>query len=62
MAVLRWEWRPGSTLFVAWNQTRDASGVRGVRTPFAPGDEAAALWRAPARDVLQVKLSVLARR
>lgn len=59
MAVLRWEWRPGSTLHVAWNQTHDASGARGA---FAPRDEAAALWRAPARDVLQVKLSVLARR
>jgi hypothetical protein len=22
-AVLRWEWRPGSTLFVAWQQTRE---------------------------------------
>ena len=23
-AVLRWEYRPGSTLFVAWSQARDA--------------------------------------
>jgi hypothetical protein len=22
-AVLRWEWRPGSTMYVAWQQTRD---------------------------------------
>ena len=23
-AVLKWEWRPGSTMYVAWQQTRDA--------------------------------------
>ena len=44
--VLRWEWRPGSTLYVVWQQNR-ASSVRegqhvGVRDLFgslsAPGD------------------------
>lgn len=53
-AVLRWEWRPGSTLFVAWQQTRDA---------FAPvGDfdfrrDQRALWRARPDDVLVVKIN-----
>lgn len=28
-AVLRWEWRPGSTLYVAWQQTRQGVGVDG---------------------------------
>ena len=28
-AVLRWEWRPGSTIFVAWTQTRSASDGNG---------------------------------
>ena len=25
-AVLRWEWRPGSTIYVAWQQTRESVG------------------------------------
>jgi hypothetical protein len=28
-AVLRWEWRPGSTLFVAWQQSRSNAGTLG---------------------------------
>jgi hypothetical protein len=28
-AVLRWEWRPGSTLFLVWQQSRAAFGERG---------------------------------
>src|SRR5262249_44541597 len=27
--VLRWEWRPGSTLFLVWQQNRAASEARG---------------------------------
>ena len=27
--VLRWEWRPGSTLFVVWQQSRSGTEVRG---------------------------------
>ena len=27
--VLRWEWRPGSTLFVVWQQSRAGSDTRG---------------------------------
>jgi hypothetical protein len=27
--VLRWEWRPGSTLFVVWQQDRSGTEVRG---------------------------------
>ena len=44
--VLRWEWRPGSTLFVVWQQDRFSSEVRGDRigasdlfsSLSAPGD------------------------
>lgn len=39
-AVLRWEWRPGSTLFVVWQQDRGAREPRSA--PVRPG----ALWRA----------------
>jgi hypothetical protein len=28
-AVLRWEWRPGSTLFLVWQQQREYEDVRG---------------------------------
>jgi hypothetical protein len=34
--VLRWEWRPGSTLYVIWQQDRFGSEVRGDR--IGPGD------------------------
>ncbi len=30
-AVLRWEWRPGSTLFLVWQQNRAGTGVPGAR-------------------------------
>ena len=44
-AVLRWEWRPGSTLFLVWQQNRETDrggGVAGPRDLFdtmgAPGE------------------------
>jgi hypothetical protein len=51
--VLRWEYRPGSTLFVAWSQARDD------RT-FVPGggsvsDDAQRLFGVVPRNVVQVK-------
>ena len=54
--VLRWEWRPGSTLYVIWQQDRFGSEVRGdrigprdlLRSVGAPGDNffavKAAFW------------------
>jgi hypothetical protein len=49
--VLRWEWRPGSTLFVVWQQNRSDSETRGDRVGpddlfgsfSAPGDNIFAL-------------------
>ncbi len=35
-AVLRWEWRPGSTFFMVWQQDRFASEALG--SPVGPGD------------------------
>jgi hypothetical protein len=52
--VLRWEWRPGSTLYVIWQQDRFGSEVRGDR--IGPRD----LFRsftAPGDNVLAVKAS-----
>ena len=32
--VLRWEWRPGSTLFVVWQQNRDSFESQGSHVGF----------------------------
>ncbi|HEY6109882.1 MAG TPA: DUF5916 domain-containing protein, partial [Gemmatimonadales bacterium] len=52
--VLRWEWRPGSTLFLVWQQSRFALDTRG--TLVGPG----ALWdsfRASGDNFLALKVS-----
>jgi hypothetical protein len=52
--VLRWEWRPGSTLFVVWQQNRFAADTRGALV--GPGD----LWdsfRAAGDNFLALKVS-----
>ena len=53
-AVFRWEWRLGSTLYVVWTDQR-----QDFRNPgeFRLGRDARALFRAPADDVLMVKVS-----
>ncbi len=53
-AVFRWEYRPGSTLFVAWTQQRQDS--------LDPGDfdfsrDTDRLLGAPAADVFLIKLA-----
>ncbi|MEO8620865.1 MAG: DUF5916 domain-containing protein [bacterium] len=53
-AVVRWEYRPGSALFVVWSQQR--SGLSDGRT-WTIGDAARGLARAPMTNVLQVKWS-----
>jgi hypothetical protein len=53
-AVLRWEYRPGSTLFVVWQQQR--SGTQ----PFGDFDlsrDAGAVFRSPPDNVFVVKVS-----
>lgn len=53
-AVLRWEWRPGSTLFLVWQQFRsDVAEADELRLRRDVG----ALFRAPADDVLVLKVS-----
>ena len=42
--VLRWEWRPGSTLFVVWQQSRAGSEVTGAHV--GPRDMFRSLTRA----------------
>jgi len=53
-AVLRWEYRPGSTLFLVWTQGRDADGDR---RPFALGRDTRRLFAEPPTNTLLVKLS-----
>jgi hypothetical protein len=36
-AVLRWEWHPGSTLFLVWQQSRSERVMQSVGSPFHPG-------------------------
>jgi hypothetical protein len=53
-SVFRWEWRPGSTLFLVWTQSREDFERPGV---FELGRDAGSLFRAPADDVFMVKLA-----
>ncbi|HEX7238654.1 MAG TPA: DUF5916 domain-containing protein, partial [Longimicrobiaceae bacterium] len=53
-AVLRWEYRPGSALFVVWSQGRAGFDPRG---DFRLGRDVRRLWGADPTDVLLVKLS-----
>ncbi|NJD11258.1 MAG: carbohydrate binding family 9 domain-containing protein [Gemmatimonadetes bacterium] len=53
-AVLRWEWRPGSTLFLVWQQVRESEEWR---ADLALRHSAGELLRAPAQNVFQVKLT-----
>jgi hypothetical protein len=52
--VLRWEWRPGSTLFVVWQQNRATGSARG--NPLAPRFLGDALT-APGGHTFALKLS-----
>jgi hypothetical protein len=51
-AVLRWEYRPGSALFVVWQQQRSGSASDGR---FDAGRNLGALFRDPAQNVFVVK-------
>jgi len=53
-AVLRWEYRPGSALFLVWAQSRDDDAGA---PDFSVGRQARALWRAAPTNVLLVKAS-----
>jgi hypothetical protein len=53
-AVLRWEWRPGSTLFLAWQQTRADRGRIG---DFDFRRDADSLFGAPPDDIFVLKVN-----
>jgi hypothetical protein len=52
--VARWEFNPGSVLFVVWNQSRSGFAPRGL---FDAGDDLNALFDAPGHNIFLVKLS-----
>jgi hypothetical protein len=52
--VLRWEWRPGSTMYVVWQQNRDAQDPVGSRVNI--GDVFRSV-RAPGTNIFLVKTS-----
>ena len=52
--VFRWEYRPGSTLFLVWQQTRSGEEPFG---DFRLGRDFGAIFDQPARNVLAVKMS-----
>jgi hypothetical protein len=52
-AVLRWEWRPGSTLFLVWQQDREADKRRGT----ARAEDLFDTLGAPGNNFLAIKLT-----
>jgi hypothetical protein len=52
-AVLRWEYRPGSALFLVWQQNRE--GVLPGLSRMALGEEARAIFDVPGEHVLMLK-------
>jgi len=52
--VLRWEYKPGSTLFVVWQQARENDAVPG---DFRFGRDLRDIFRSSARNVFLVKLA-----
>ena len=54
-AVLRWEYRGGSTLYVVWQQTRDGTAALPDGSPPVRGFDR--LLAVPARNVLYLKAS-----
>jgi hypothetical protein len=53
-AVLRWEYLPGSTLFVVWTRTASSSLSRGA---IDFGSDARALFEGPAENIFLVKVN-----
>jgi len=53
--VLRWEWRPGSILYVVWQQDRSETALRGDHVGL--GDAFGSLT-APGQNVFAVKTTL----
>jgi len=55
-AVLRWEYRPGSTVYFVWQQARSDDTLYGNVGNFALGRDHEYLFRAPADNIFLIKL------
>ena len=55
--VLRWEYRPGSTVFVVWSQSRDNGFFDNEDLPFDFSDDVNRMFRIFPHDVFLVKFS-----
>ena len=53
-AVFRWELKPGSTFYAVWTRQQQDVANPGI---FAPGRDAAAMFRAPGDDVVMLKMA-----
>ena len=53
-AVLRWEYRPGSTIFVVWTRSGESSLGRGT---IDFGTDAGALFRGPSANIFLIKVN-----
>ena len=53
-AVLRWEFRPGSTMFLVWQQTRESRAQTGL---FDFGNDIGDLFQSPASHTFLIKFS-----
>jgi hypothetical protein len=53
-AVLRWEYRPGSTLYLVWTRSGESSLSR---RSIAFGDDFGALFQGPSQNVFLIKVS-----
>jgi hypothetical protein len=56
-AVLRWEYLPGSTLFLVWQQTRSDDTLFGDAANVQFNRDQAALLRAPADNIFVIKVA-----
>ena len=52
--IFRWEWKPGSTMYVVWTEQRQDLSSPGQ---FAFSRDFGAAFRAPADDVLMFKIA-----
>jgi hypothetical protein len=55
-AVLRWQYRPGSTIYFVWQQTRSDDNLYGNVGNFVPDRDRWYLFRAPADNIFLIKV------
>ena len=52
--IFRWEWKPGSAMYIVWTEQREDSARPGV---FALRRDIRGVFGAPADDVILVKIA-----